>query len=156
MMDVKAKQQIRGKVHYVLRGPDGKVKATHDTVMNTITALHDCLVADRLAGGSDTLITHGKLGTGSGQEASDTDLDTPCSGARTAIDSLTQGTGGDDNDAIVVVTFGAGVDTGTITEAGLFTHLSNAVMQCYDDSLNVTKGADDTLEITWTITYGAS
>jgi len=155
-MDVKNRQKIRGRVEYVLRGPDGEVKQTHTTVKNTITELHDVVVADRLAGGSDSLISHGKLGTSTGQGSSDTDLATPCAGARTAIDSLTQGTGGDDNDVIVVVTFGAGVDTGAITEAGLFNHLSNAVMQCYDDSLDVTKGADDTLEITWTITYGAS
>lgn len=155
-MDIKSRGKIKGKVDYVLRGPDGKIKAERHTPKNTITALHDVVVADRLSGGSDTLISHGKLGTSTGQTSASTDLATPVGGARTAIDSLTQGTGGDDNDAIIVCTFGAGVDTGTITEAGLFNHLSNATMQCYDDSLNVTKAAGDTLELTWTVSYGAS
>lgn len=155
-MEIKNRQKVRENIKYRMWGPDGKLKYEHVTVTNTLTELHDCLVADRLSGGSDTLITHGKLGTGTGQTSASTDLATPVGGARTAIDSLTQGSGGDDNDAIVVVTFGAGVDTGSITEAGLFNHLDTAAMQCYDDSIDVVKGADDTLEITWTITYGAS
>jgi len=155
-LEINEKGRIKGKVDYVLRGPDGEIKAERHTPHNTITELHDALVADRLAGGSDGLIGWGKLGTSTGQDAADTDLATACGGARTAIDSITQGTAGADNDDIIVCTFGAGVDTGTITEAGLFAHLSEAKMQCYDDSLDVTKGAGDTLELTWTVSYGAS
>lgn len=156
-MNVKEKIPIKGKVSFVLKDKNGKVKQ-EGFIENTITALHDALVADRLAGGSDTLISYGHAGTGSGQGSGDTNLATPCAENRTALDSATQQAGGDDNDVKYIYTLGAGVCTATITELGLFTsqtHTDNNMM-CYTDGLTVTKGASDTLIVTWTVTYGAS
>ena len=122
---------------------------------NTVCDLYYDLIADRMAGGSDTLVTHGHAGTGTGQSASDTNLATPCAEARTAIDSKTQGGGGNEHIMTVIFTLGAGVCTATITEVGLFpsSTYTNADMQLYDDSINYAKGASDSLEVTWTITH---
>lgn len=125
---------------------------------NTDCKLHGVLIADHMAGGADTLITHGHAGTGSGQDAQDTNLATHVDEARTAIDSKTQGAGNDANDVVYVFTLGAGVCTATLTEVGLFFTQAQATadMQFYDDSLNVVKGASQILEVTWTVTYGTS
>lgn len=158
MQENKDKFGIRGRVNYKMFDAFGNKIWEHNTPENTITELHDAMVADHMAGGSDTLITHAHCGTGSGQTSSDTNLDVYMDEARTEIDSKTQGTGADDNEVVVVATFGAGVCTGDIEEVGLFSSSSQATadMKCYDDTISKSKGADDTLEITWTITYGAS
>lgn len=158
MLDIRDKMPIKAKVDYVCRGPDGKIKWMHHTPKNTITELHDVLVADRLSGGTDTLMTHCHCGTSTGGTSASTNLEARIDEARTAVDSTTQGSGASDNDVVIVTTFGAGVCTATITEVGLFSSSgqNTADMKCYDDSINKVKAADDTLEITWTITYGAS
>jgi len=48
----------------------------------------------------------------------------------------------------------AGVGSGAITEAGIFVGDNNTSLNYYADFAVVTKGAADTLEITWTVTYG--
>jgi len=150
--------KVKQQVDYVCRGPDGKIKWEHHTEKNTITELYDVLVADRLSGGSDTLITHAHCGTGTGQGSSDTNLATPCAENRTAIDSMTQGSAAADNDIVIVITFPAGVCTASIEEAGLFTSITytDANMMAYDDSISKTKAAADSLELTWTLVHGAS
>ena len=154
----KDKQTMKGKVDYVCTGPDGKVKWEHHTEQNTLTELFDVLVADRISGGTDALLTHGHCGTGSGQGASDTNLAAPCEEVRTAVDSTTQGSGASDNDVVIVTIFGAGVCTASIEEAGMFSAeaYATADMKAYDDSISKTKAAADTLTMTWTFTFGAS
>jgi len=158
MVNIRSKMKVTQQVHYECKGPDGKIKWTHNTPKNTLTELMDVMVADAISGGSDDLILFGHLGTGSGQGASDTNLATPCEEVRTADDSTTQGGGAADNDIVYVFTFAAGVCTGAIEEAGLFSAeaYATADMKAYDDSISKTKGADDSLEMTWTLTFGAS
>ena len=108
-----------------------------------------------MAGSTPTLITYGHCGTGTGQVATDTNLDTPIQEARQAIDSKTQGGGGSEHILTVVFTEAAGDCTGSLRECGLFTTVNwnSATLMLYDDSLVFDKGALDTLEVTWTITY---
>jgi hypothetical protein len=158
MVNIKDKMGIRGKVDYKMWNKDGEIIYEHHTPQNTITELHDALVADRLAGGTDDLFTHCHCGTGAGGGAASTNLVAHIDEARTAVTSSTQGAGAADNDVVVITTFGAGVCTAAIEECGLFSAAAQATadMKCYDDTISKNKGADDTLEITWTITYGAS
>jgi hypothetical protein len=151
---------IKGKVEYTLLDENGHVKQ-QGICMNTITELHDALVADRLAGGSDVLFTHGHAGTGTGGTSASTNLVTPFGEARTAVTSSVQGAGVADNDVIVTFTLGAGVCTGTVDELGIFSSSNQATgdMKCYSDNTTgyaIPKGAGDSLVVTWTITYGAS
>jgi hypothetical protein len=151
---------IKGKVEYTLLDENGHVKQ-QGICMNTITELHDALVADRLAGGSDVLFTHGHAGTGTGGTSASTNLVTPFGEARTAVTSSVQGAGVADNDVIVTFTLGAGVCTGTVDELGIFSSSNQATgdMKCYSDNTTgyaIPKGAGDSLVVTWTMTYGAS
>lgn len=154
----KSRVVITQQVNYKCYGPDGKIKWEHDSPKNTLTQLMDVMVADAVSAGGDTLILYAHLGTGSGQGAAHTNLKTPCAGNRTADDSTTQGSGADDNDIVYVFTFAAGVCTGAIEEAGLFSALANDVedMKAYDDDISKAKAAADSLVLTWTLTFGAS
>ena len=105
---------------------------------------------DFLIAGSGATYTHGKCGTGSGQGHTDTDLATPIGGARTVIDSKAEDAA---NQSKVIITFPAGTDTGSIEEVGLFSDLAGSTMLVYDDSISKTKAAEDSLEVTWTVTF---
>ncbi len=59
-------------------------------------------------------------------------------------------------DIIYVTTFGAGVSIGSLTEAGLFNALTGGTMLCRTVYATVTKGASDTVVLTWTVTINAS
>lgn len=91
-----------------------------------------------------------ELGTGTGGT---TTLNAYIAGSRTALDSKTR------NNAVVtmVCTFAAGTGTGTVTEAGIFNVVTEntATLVLYADTFTHTKGALDSLVITWTLT-GAS
>jgi hypothetical protein len=51
-----------------------------------------------------------------------------------------------------VATFGPGVGTGAIVEAGIFNAASSGTMLCRTVFSVVNKGADDAMTITWQIT----
>lgn len=148
-----------GHVKYEGYNKDGKKIYEHKHKFpkehNTVCDLYYDLIADRMAGGADTLITHGHCGTGAGQGAADTNLQTPCGEARTAIDSSTQGAGADLHIMTVITTFGAGVCTAALEETCLASNANQATadMKLYDDSLSFNKQAADTLVVTWTITH---
>lgn len=160
-MKLKGLAHAMGHVKYVGRDrPGGKIIYEHEHDLtkkehNTLCDLYYDLIADRIAGGSDTLITHGHAGTGSGQGATDTNLSAHCDEARTAVDSVTQGSGEDLHKTVIVFTLGAGVCTGNLQECGLFSAEAQATadMKTYDDSLSYDKPAGGTLEVTWTITH---
>ena len=143
---------MSGVMEAKLFGPDGELKARRE-VHNTVTVLCHQMAADQLLA-APAVVTPGwmEVGTGTGQDADDTILATYIAGSRTALDSKTRGA-----NAIItmVCTMGAGVGTGAITEAGVF----NVVTQNTTDLLLVSsfaavnKGADDSLVITWTLTF---
>jgi hypothetical protein len=152
-------KDITGHVQIVMYDSEGNIKQTHES-HNTITEIHNEYIADLVANGSPTVTMYGHAGEGSGATCGDTNLDTPFAEARTGMTSVTQGTGADDNDVVFVFTLGAGICTGTITEFGLFESntYTNADMHAYYDDgggFTFTKGAGDTITVTWTITYGS-
>ena len=156
---MKDKFGIKGKVHTVLKDEYGNVKY-EDTNYNTITNGMDAHVADQMSDSGDSAIGFIALGSGTGQGASSTDVAKYVASSLIALSGTgaVQGTGGDDNDVTYSGYWDAGVATDTITETGIFlgSATSRSDMMSYNDSLNVTKGASDTLKIDWTITYGAS
>ena len=156
----KIKEDAHAKINikYIGRDkPGGKIIYSHET-HNTVCDLYYDLIADRMAGGTDTLISYGHCGTSTGQGATDTNLASPCAEDRTAIDSKTQGSGGNEHKVTVIVTFGPGVCTGALTECGLFPTITytGADMLLYDDTLDYNKPSGGTLEVTWTITHANS
>jgi len=149
--------KVKTNVKYEMYNEAGE-KIWEEETHNTDCHLHGTLIADHMAGGSDTLISYGHAGTGSGEDAQSTNLATPFAENRTALDSKTQGSGTNSNDVVYTFTLGAGVCTGTVTEIGLFLTqtYTDDNMHFYDDSISKSKAAGDTLIVTWTVTYGTT
>jgi len=122
-------------------------------VHNTVTTLCHKMAADQLLA-APAVATPGwmELGTGSGQDANSTTLATYIAASRTALDSKTRGA-----NAIItmICTFGAGVGTGAVTEAGIFNVVTQNTtdLLTYADFSVVNKGADDSFVVTWTLTF---
>lgn len=97
------------------------------------------------------------MGIGAGTAAAaagDTALGSPL-GSRVALTSTTI-SGANNEKVVYVATFGAGVGTGAVTEAGVFNALTSGDMLCRTVFSVVNKAADDTMQITWTITMSAT
>ena len=151
---MKEGMKITGTLKLTLFDKDGKVKKEVE-LKNTLTNLFDAHVADQMSDQGEAVIGYIGVGTGSGQGAGSTGLATPL--ARVALTSTAQGTGANDNDVIYTASFVPGAATGTITEAGILRLDDNASLMAYNDSIDpISKGAGDTLGVTWTITFGAS
>lgn len=135
-------------LHIILRGPDGKIKKEEHLTNQIQTALLTH-VADALSDQGEVQCSHMAVGAGTGQNAAANVLASAL-GARQALDNSTPSHSG----AVLTWhrTFAAGEGTGTITEAGVFNHLSAGTMFVYNDGLSYSKGAGDSLELTWTLT----
>lgn len=151
---IKEKVQPTGKLHVKLTGPNGVVKKEFD-VKNVVVNDGKDFIASKMAGGAEAVMGWMQIGTGStgvGSElATNTQLVTPA--AVVALD--TSGGVVAANVVTFDATFGAGVGTGTINEAGIWNAADAQVsgtLLCRTTFGDVTKGADDTLSITWTVT----
>ncbi len=154
MVEKEDKTGIKGLFHAELFGPDGVLKEER-IIQNTVTALSDAHVADALSDTpAEAQIDYMAVGTGAGQTSASTGLATSLE--RHALTSTTLGVGVADNDLVYVGTWGAGVGTGAITEAGILTADNDTSLQYYADFGVITKGALDSLVITWTASFGAS
>lgn len=150
---------LKGKIEIRLIGEDGSLKdhrviKDHRILPNTVTTFGDKLVANRLSGATLNAPSHMAVGTGTGATSAYNALVTELD--RNALTSTTQGTTTNDNDVIYVGDWAAGDGTGAITEAGIFNAASGPGMLCYASFSVINKAAGDTLQITWTVTFGAS
>lgn len=152
-MGFKSKLGIKGILTLRLFGPDGKLKEER-IIENTITELLDAHVADQMSDSGDAAIGFMAVGTGTGQTSASTGLANSLD--RNALTSTTQQGAGDDNDVIYVGDWAAGDGTGALTEAGILLADDNITLMTYADFAVVNKLAADTLQINWTVTFGAS
>jgi hypothetical protein len=144
---------VKVNCHLQLFGPDGKLKEErhiHNQVQ--LDGKYDA-AEQLLASPGKAKAAWMEVGTGSGQpNTSGTILASYISGSRTACSPATAR-------ALGVVTyqctFGAGVGTGAITEIGLFNVVTQntADMWLYSSFSVINKGANDSLAVTWTLTY---
>lgn len=136
------KAGVTGRLTLVLRGPDGNVK--EQRTANTVTTAGKNMIADRLlASPSLGVPTHMAIGTGTPSgTALGTELD------RNALTSKTR------SSAVVTMVgdWAAADGTGSITEAGIFDASSSGNMHCSASFAVITKGAADTLSVSWTLT----
>ncbi len=144
---------IKGVCHITLRGPDGEIKEER-IIHNTVTEIGDAHVADQMSDSGEAALGYIAVGTGTGQTSASTGLATSLD--RNALTSTTQGGGAADNDVVFVGDWAAGDGTGAITEAGIFLADNNTSMNYYASFGVINKAAADTLQITWTVTFGAS
>jgi hypothetical protein len=117
---------------------------------NLVTTVGKAEIAKAINGDSVTLPSHMAIGTSSTAAAVG---DTALVGtelARVAFTSHIR-----TNNAIAFVgTFGAGVGTGTVEEAGIFNDATTGVMLARFLTGTIVKGASDSIIITWTLTIG--
>ena len=143
--------KLKGRVNLKLIGPDGGIKDERD-IDNLVVTAGLNHIASRIKDATATAMTHYGVGTGStAAAAGDTDMETAL-GSRVTLTSTTV----TDNEVAYVADFGAGVSTGAITEAGVFNASTGGTMLARVVFSTINKAADDTLQITHTITISAS
>lgn len=145
--------KMHGKVHIVLKGPDGAIK-DQETVDNLVVATGRYHIADQLAGLSAAAMAYMAIGTGTtAASATDTALETELD--RNALTSKTQGSSTDANKVTYVADWAAGDGTGAITEAGIFNSASAGDMLCRSVFSVKNKASGDSLTMTWVLTISA-
>lgn len=138
--------KLEENVKIVLRGPDGKIKDSR-LIANTVTTAGKNGAADQILA-APSLAKPGWMAVGTGTPGA------TLLGAEIDRNALTS-----KNRSGAVVTmvgdWAAGDGTGAITEAGLFDVVTaNTVnMWCSQSFSVINKGASDTLQITWTLTF---
>lgn len=147
---IKENLKLKGHVSLVLRGADGSVKQNQE-IRNLVVDSGLSVLASRLVGTTDAVMSHMAVGSGNvAAAAGDTAL-----GGELGRVALTSGLASG-NVVSYVATFGAGVGTGAVTEAGIFNDGTAGDMLCRTVFDVVNKAADDTLTVTWTVTISAS
>jgi len=142
--------RIIGEAHFILRGPDGKIK-TERYFKNLITDNGEEMLADLIGGNSTDAVTHIGVGTGTTPPAEvDEDLEAQIED-RHVLDSHVR-TG---SYVELKSTFGAGHATDALTESGAFDNFSATTdtMLCHQTFDVINKGASDSLEVNWKITF---
>ena len=143
--------KLSGQLNIVVKGKDGKVKEER-TEKNLVVTAGLTFIASRMKDATASAMSHMGLGSGTTTEAaSQTDL-TTLLGSREALDSTTASS----NTIVYVASFEAGDATGAVTEAGIFNAASSGSMLCRTKFNVVNKAADDTMNVTWTITLSAT
>jgi len=135
-----------GTLDVVVTDSDGKIKQSQQ-IKNLIVDAGKELVANRLKADTEAAIGWVAVGIdGTSAAANQTALVAEVARAAVASATVTA------NSVAYSVTFGAGIGTGTLLEAGLFNDASAGTMLSRTASINVVKGATDTLTIVWTVT----
>lgn len=133
--------KVRGKLSISINGEVVR------EVDNLVVTTGKNFVASRIVGTATDVMSHMALGTGgTAAAAGDTAL-----GAEVGRSSLISASVVD-NEVTYAATFGAGVGTGTIVEAGIFNAASAGDMFCRTVFSAIAKGASDSMTITWTVT----
>jgi hypothetical protein len=148
--------KIEGKIHAVLKGPDGQIKGEW-TGPNIITNAGRAHIIDRLQGAGAAVADYMAIGSGTAAAAAaDTTLGTELDreqGSPSQPDAYTDR---------LAVEFGAGEGTGTVGEVGRLnaaadgTLMGRSVYTSWTPASTIAKGAGDTLTFTYDFTYAAS
>ena len=142
---------VQGRLSIVLRDAAGAVKQSYE-VPNLVVNSGLAFIASRMKDTTDAAMSHMAVGSGTTAAAGgDTALESQI-GSRVSLTSTTVTA----NEIVYVASFAAGVGTGAITEAGIFNASTAGTMLCRTVFSVVNKGADDTLQIIWTITLNAA
>lgn len=138
-----------GHLEIVVKDAAGKVKDLR-SIPNLVVDVGKAVIADRMKGTpTKAAMTHMAVGTsGTSPAAGDTTLGAEVGSSRTSLTSTSV------SGAVItyVCSFGSGVGTGALVEAGLFNASSAGDMLCRTTYSVVNKGSTDSMTITWTVT----
>ena len=148
-MELQEKPGVTGHINFKLFDENGNLKEERN-IKNVVVTVGKNYLATWLtaASQSDYFMRYIGLGTGTNAaNASDTTLQTELStrvaGTLTPSSNVWQN----------VATFGPGVNTGAITESGIFSAVSSGTMFARQTFAVINKGSGDSLQVTWQITY---
>jgi|TARA_B110000263_G_C15245325_1_gene481434 hypothetical protein len=142
----KDETKATGKLKVEIKDKQGNVKETRE-IENLVVDTGLAHIASRMKDASATAMSHMAIGTGTAAAASgNTVLATEAT--RVGLTSTTVTA----NAVAYVCSFGAGVGTGAITEAGILNAGSGGTLLCRTVFSVVNKGASDSMTITWTVT----
>lgn len=137
-----------GALRVVLTDDTGAVKEDRE-LKNLVVSAGLAYIVSRMKDATATAMSHMELGTGTtAAAAGDTGLGSAIASSRVALTSTTVSA----NTITYVATFGAGVGTGAVTEAGTFNAGSGGTMLCRTVFPVVNKQAGDSMTVTWTVT----
>jgi hypothetical protein len=139
--------KLTGKVHVTVTNEHGEV--VEQRAANLVVTTGKNFTASRMVGVADNVMSHMALGSNNTAAAVG---DTALLGELGRV-ALTAGTA-TANVVTYTATFGTGVATGGVQEAGIFNASSAGTMLCRVVFAVVNKGANDTIAITWTVTVG--
>lgn len=141
--------KLTGRINFKLFDENGNIKDERDIKNVVVTAGKTFLTAWLAAATqADYFMRYLALGTGTNAATTaDTTLQTEL--ATRVAGTLSNSTNIWQNQA----TFGAGVNTGAITEAGIFSASSSGTMFARQVFAVINKAAGDSLQITWQITF---
>jgi hypothetical protein len=139
--------KLTGKVHVTVTNERGEV--VEQRAANLVVTTGKNFTASRMVGVASNVMSHMALGSNNTAAAVG---DTALLGelGRVALASSSATT----NVVTYTATFGTGVATGGVQEAGIFNASSAGTMLCRVVFAVVNKGANDTIAITWTVTVG--
>ena len=140
---------IKGDLHIVIKDAlTGEVKVDR-LEKNLVVTVGKDWIASRMVGTAANTMGYMAVGTDStAPAAGNTTLGAEV--ARVAVTSQTAST----NTVTYVATFGAGVGTGALTEAGLFNANTAGTMLSRTTYSVINKGSGDEMTVTWVITVG--
>ncbi len=141
--------EMIGRLKIEVFGGDGTLKMVQE-VPNLVVTAGKNVIADRMKGTpAKGAMTHMSLGTSSTTPAAaDATLGVEIAGSRVGLSSTSVTA----NAVTYSASFGAGVGTGAVVEAGIFNAASAGDMLCRTTFSVVNKGANDTMTVTWTVT----
>lgn len=141
--------KIIGEVSIKVLDKDGNIVDSREIPNLVVTSGKTFIAASMLktTSNSPVAMTHMAVGTsGTAPAAGDTVLGGEV--GRVAFGSASSSA----NVVTYTATFPAGTGTGALQEAGIFNAASAGTMLCHTTFGTVTKGASDSMAITWTIT----
>lgn len=137
---------LKGNLKIVVLDENKNVKDTRH-IKNLVVAAGKAYIAERMTANTTAIMSHMAIGSANvAPTTSDTALGSEIT--RVALDSANVTS----NTITYVTTYGAGVGTGSITEAGIFNDASAGTMLCRTRFDVVNKGNADIIVITWNVT----
>ena len=135
-----------GQVKIEVFAPDGRLKDKVNIKNLVVTTGREYIAARLNDDAPPAEMTHMAVGTGTTLAAAgDTTLETEEARVALTTDTITA------NEIEYVATWGPGVGTAALTEAGVFNDGTAGTMLCRTVFNVVNKAADDSMTITWTI-----
>lgn len=141
--------QAKGRIKFDLFDSSGNLKETRE-INNVVVTVGKNFLADWLTQATQSTYFMQYIGLGTGTNAANasdtglqTELSTRVAGTLTPSANVWQN----------VASFGPGVDTGAITESGIFSASSGGTLFARQTFAVINKGAGDSLQVTWQVTF---